>query len=570
MKRIFNLISALLLAAFFSLMPIMQASAATVNLISNPSVEQNVSGNTNKPLDWQTDKWGTNTTTFTYKKADGQNGTRSLYVNTTKYTSGDAKWFFTPITAVAGDTYSYSEYYKSSVYTDVLAQFIDNSGNSTYKWLTGATKSANNWKKLTTKFAAPAGTAKVTVLHILSAVGHLQTDNFSLTDTTVVTPPTSNVVPNPSLETVSATNSNLPDMWQTNKSRTNTTSFTYNTTGHSGNRSVTVNTTAYTSGDAYWSYPEQAVTGGKIYEFSDYYKATVDTYVYAEVTLKDGSQQWLNIGTALHSPDWNHFDQQFTMPANAVSAMVYQSMSAVGTLTTDDYKLNAYNPTGFTEGMVSVTFDDALRSVYTNGLPIMDKYGIKTTQYFLSGYTNDPYYMTTDMMLAFKNDGHEIGSHTVTHADLTTLSNTDLMTELRQSQSDLTSWLGVTPTDFASPHGAYNSDVINAIKQVYRSHRSVDVGFNSKDNFDIYNIKVQNIVVGTTPAQVMAWVNQAKADHTWLVLVYHSVDDNDANVVDSNWNTHTADLDAEFSGIKASGISVKTVDQALNSIVPQL
>jgi peptidoglycan/xylan/chitin deacetylase (PgdA/CDA1 family) len=143
------------------------------------------------------------------------------------------------------------------------------------------------------------------------------------------------------------------------------------------------------------------------------------------------------------------------------------------------------------------------------------------------------------------------------------------MQELRQSQLDLQTITGVKPTNFASPHGEYNAEAIAGIKQYYRSHRSVDVGFNSKDNFDIYNIKVQNILATTTTDQVAAWVTQAQAQHTWLVLVYHGV--GDPVIEDSAaWSVTPEALDAQLAAIKASGISVQTVNQALNEITPQL
>ncbi len=654
MKKLAPRIALGILLSWLTLTPFQGALAASPNLISNPSVEQSASG---QPTGWSTDKWGTNNATFAYKN-NGQNGSHSLYVSMTTHSSGDAKWIFAPVTVTPDTTYTYSDYYKSSTWTDLLARFTDAQGNDSFQWLGGANKSTS-WKKLTASVKTPSNAVTMTVMHILSGTGNLQTDNFSLATTAPAAPtvsitspsngstisqtvtvaanasdtigmagvqfkldganlgaevtaapyqtqwntkvvadgqhtltavarntsgktttssavivtvannaqPTgSNLVPNPSVETASGS---LPANWQTNKSKTNTTTFAYQNSGHSGSRSLNITMSAYTNGDAYWSYPTQPVTGGALYEFSDYYQSNVDTYIYAEVTMKDGSQQWLNIGTAWHSTGWNHFDQQFTVPAGAASIMVYHSMAGVGYLNTDDYKLVKYEPIGFTRGMVSLTFDDSLRSVYLNGLPLLQKYNFLSTQYMLSGYTTDPNYMTPAMMKAFADTGHEIGSHTVTHSSLITLTATQLQQELSQSQSDLTTITGQKPTDFATPHGEYNAESIAAIKQYYRSHRSVDVGFNSKDNFDIYNIKVQNILATTTTEEVAAWVNQAQAQHTWLVLVYHGV--GDPVIADSAaWSITAANLDAQLGAIKATGIPVLTVSQALNEITPQL
>lgn len=556
----------------------MQVHALDGNLLANASVETAASG---KPISWIADSWGSNTATLTYKNGGAHTGSRSLYASISRYTNGDAKWYAAPIPVTPGAQYVYTDWYKASVKTEMMVKFIDENNTPTYRWFASAPRSTV-WKQASITLVSPAGTTKVTVFHLLNARGNLEIDDMSLTQKASAPaispvppalPPAStpsdatptNLVPNASLE---ITNGSLPQDWQSASAKTNTANFSYLPTGRTGNHSLKIAISSYTSGDAYWSFTPQSVTGGKIYEFSNWYQSDVNTDVYADITMNDGGEQWMYIGTAYHSGGWNHFDQQFTMPIGAKTITLYQSLASVGYLITDDYQLTAYTPIGFNRPLVSITFDDSLKSQYTYGLPIMQKYGFKTTQYFLTGFIDDPYYMTKTMMQAFKADGHEIGSHSITHSTLTDISATQLDSELQQSQSDLLAWLGAKPTDFATPHGAYNSDVLTAIKKYYRSHRSVDVGFNSKDNFDIYNIKVQNILLTTTAAEITQWVNQAKADHTWLVLVYHSVTPGSA--VDANWNTPPADLDNQFGIIKASGVPVLTVSQALDEIAPQL
>src|SRR4051812_30299921 len=89
---------------------ISKIGAVGTNLILNPSVET-VSGSL--PASWAQGKWGTNTTAFTYKSTGAHSGSRDLYVNMTKYTSGDAKWYFSDIAVKPSTKYTYSEFYKS-------------------------------------------------------------------------------------------------------------------------------------------------------------------------------------------------------------------------------------------------------------------------------------------------------------------------------------------------------------------------------------------------------------------------------------------------------------------------
>src|SRR4029078_9345771 len=85
--------------SIISVLCIPSVLAAPQNLVPNPSVETADPANANKPQDWITDKWGTNTSAFSVLST-GRTGNKSLKVETTSYTSGDAKWYYTPQTAV--------------------------------------------------------------------------------------------------------------------------------------------------------------------------------------------------------------------------------------------------------------------------------------------------------------------------------------------------------------------------------------------------------------------------------------------------------------------------------------
>ena len=55
------------------------------------------------------------------------------------------------------------------------------------------------------------------------------------------------------------------------------------------------------------------------------------------------------------------------------------------------------------------------------------------------------------------------------------------------------------------------------------------------------------------------------AGQTWLVLVYHNVDSSG-----DQYGVTPANLDAELSNIKKSGVSVQTMAQAIREVTPQL
>jgi peptidoglycan/xylan/chitin deacetylase (PgdA/CDA1 family) len=245
---------------------------------------------------------------------------------------------------------------------------------------------------------------------------------------------------------------------------------------------------------------------------------------------------------------------------------VFHLINAKGTLTLDDASLTAYTPVGFNRALVSLTFDDGYESSYTNGLPLLQKYGFVSTQFIVTNLVGTTNYMTKAQVLAFSAAGHEIGSHSLTHPDMTTLTKTQYDRELANSQTKLQQWLGNPVTNFAFPEGRYNQAIVTDAKPLYKSTRGTEAGLNSKDAFNAYDIKVQNIDATTTTAQVAAWVAQAQTTKTWLVLVYHSVDAEDTG----DYNITPTKLDAQLAAIKNSGAAVVTMQQALTEITPQL
>ncbi len=109
-------------------------AADNPNLILNPSLAiANPSGSA--PVNWQTGQWGNNIPVFSYT-TDPITGAKSLLVQMSSFTSGDAKWYFDPVEVLPNTQYLYSDSYKSNVATDVVAQFIDQNDVESYQWLT--------------------------------------------------------------------------------------------------------------------------------------------------------------------------------------------------------------------------------------------------------------------------------------------------------------------------------------------------------------------------------------------------------------------------------------------------
>jgi peptidoglycan/xylan/chitin deacetylase (PgdA/CDA1 family) len=531
------------------------------NIVANPSVEIIDPANNLKPSNWLSNKWGANTATFNYDQT-GRTGNRSITTQMTSHTDGDAKWYFEPVNVVGNKSYLFRDYYKSTVPTRIVVASIDANGAYTYIEQPSA-PIATSWSQYQTTFTVPSNAVKATVFHLIDQVGSLSIDDAYMQVATPIVPTPDSTVPNGSLEIGSASPSN----WQSSSWGTNTPSFQYITNdGHTGSKSVKVSVSNYSSGDAKWFFdPIKTLTPGKQYRFNAWYKTNVIPHPVAMFIRADGTEQYFGMPAAQPNgtANWQQYSDTFSVPADAVSVSVFMYINQNGYLQTDDYSIAPYQPTGFSRPLLTMTFDDGHEDNVNTALPLLNQYGFKTTQCYATTFIEGNSQAVADI-LKFKNSGHEICSHTVTHPFLTTLDTATLNYELQHSKQYLESIIGQPVLNFASPYGDYNASVNNEIDNYYQSHRTVDEGYNSKDNLDVYRLRVQNVLDTTSANQIKIWIEQAKADNTWLILVYHRVASN-PGPYDSYTNVFAQHLEI----IQTSGITVKTYQDALTEIRSQ-
>jgi peptidoglycan/xylan/chitin deacetylase (PgdA/CDA1 family) len=431
----------------------------------------------------------------------------------------------------------------------------------------------------TSPYSATWDTTKVANgSHVLTAVA-TSTSNLTATSTNVtvsvnnvvtppVTPPTStNLIPNPSVETASG---NAPANWISSNWGTNTSTFSYLNTGHTGSHSLEVQTTAYTNGAANWYYADVPVTSGQTYQYTNWYKTNVDSEVDAEVTMSDGTVQYAYLGTVLANTSWTQFKATYTVPSGAKSMAVYQILAKVGYVISDDYSLSNYAAVPFNRGLVSISFDDGWTNQYTNAAPLLKKYGLVGTYNIISGELADqPDYMSAAQVKALYASGNEIASHSVTHPDMTTLTSAQLTSQMSQSQTTLQNLLGAPVTDFAYPYGAYNNATLAEGSKYYQTQRTVNGGLNTKDNLNLTQLKIYEVDSNISQAQVKGWVDAAIAQKSWLILVFHEVAVTPSDPTDALYDTQPADMDAELAYIKSTGIAAVTMHQAVTEVLSQ-
>jgi peptidoglycan/xylan/chitin deacetylase (PgdA/CDA1 family)/uncharacterized protein YjdB len=191
-------------------------------------------------------------------------------------------------------------------------------------------------------------------------------------------------------------------------------------------------------------------------------------------------------------------------------------------------------------GLVSINFDDGYQSMYDNGLPILDAAGLKSTQYIITQQVDTDSYVTRDEVLQMYSNGHEIGVHTRTHPNLTTLTEAQMMDEIVGAKQDLISW-GIMPTTLAYPYGGYDLTVEAVVQSAgLRGARDSDLGYNSSGlglyfGGPLYHdtlplelwSEAAEMDMNTTLSDITSEIDYAVANNLWLIILFHRVDETD-------------------------------------------
>ncbi|MDD3078812.1 MAG: polysaccharide deacetylase family protein [Paludibacter sp.] len=114
---------------------------------------------------------------------------------------------------------------------------------------------------------------------------------------------------------------------------------------------------------------------------------------------------------------------------------------------------------------MALTFDDGFEAHYTYAYPVLKEHNIPATFFVNSGNlvhkgeTQKDRYGFWEDFKTMSDNGYEIGSHSLTHADLTSLSADDVAEELEQDKENIETNIGKKCLSHAYPYCQNNEDV---------------------------------------------------------------------------------------------------------------
>lgn len=178
-------------------------------------------------------------------------------------------------------------------------------------------------------------------------------------------------------------------------------------------------------------------------------------------------------------------------------------------------------------GIVTFVFDDGYEKVYQNVLPLLRAHhfpGVfavplegasleKTEQRKIRPWRD---------WLSLVSEGHELASHSVTHTQLTKLTDEQLARELAEPAA------AMGAVTLVYPGGAFDDRVVSAASGYYKVARTVIRGFETIPPRDLmrlhsFNWSRRNWRVWKANLLVLwAWLT-----NSWLIETYHMVDNDE-------------------------------------------
>jgi len=227
-------------------------------------------------------------------------------------------------------------------------------------------------------------------------------------------------------------------------------------------------------------------------------------------------------------------------------------------------------PNNYSSGRITIGFDDAYDNVYTNAMPLMDSYGYKGVTFVVTDYVGTAggggiLRMDVNELTTLKEKGWDVSSHTKTHATLTSLSASQLQTELGESQQWLRDNGFILGSRFIAYSGnAWNSTVLSYVDDYYLGGgRRVTMGQENIPPTTDYTWNALGIINTTALSTVQGWIDNTSTYKSWLTIYFHEI----VSPANSTYKNTPDFLDSVLSYINTSGLTVVTLSELYDDLI---
>ena len=149
---------------------------------------------------------------------------------------------------------------------------------------------------------------------------------------------------------------------------------------------------------------------------------------------------------------------------------------------------------------IMITFDDGYRGIVTNAAPVMQRLGMTGTAYVVTDRIAEnpktaPTWMTWPQLKLLERRGWDIGSHTVSHRELPSLSHDEALKQLRQSRFALEHHLRHPVQWFCYPAGRLDASSVELVREagyVLATTTQSGVEHSASDPLRLTRVRISN------------------------------------------------------------------------------
>jgi peptidoglycan/xylan/chitin deacetylase (PgdA/CDA1 family) len=158
---------------------------------------------------------------------------------------------------------------------------------------------------------------------------------------------------------------------------------------------------------------------------------------------------------------------------------------------------------------IVMTFDDGYIGQGKLAGPVLKQAGWPGVLYLVLHALGTPGGLTQSRIKTMISDGWEVGAHSLSHPDLTTLSGSALQHEIAGSRKVIQDKFGVPVNSFCYPAGKFNDAVEKAVKAAGYSSATTELPGAAKPTDDRFALPRIRINGGDSAATVLQKVNAA-------------------------------------------------------------
>lgn len=191
---------------------------------------------------------------------------------------------------------------------------------------------------------------------------------------------------------------------------------------------------------------------------------------------------------------------------------------------------------------LTLWFDDAWISQYNIAFPILNKFNMvaavavptsfiefKGEKLFLGSIVKNDHFMSWSQIRKVRDYGWEITSHTQSHScEMDFYTNKDTLRNEFEGSMKILKSKGFEPLQFVMPCGTWvkNEPFLSREAMLfYDSYRSLEPSSNPLPLKKPYDVQAYYITNKTVLADVDLWIKEAVAKKSWIILTFHTVDD---------------------------------------------